>query len=119
MSTPDPFALARALIRQNREMSRLIESLIPEPEREAEPELPKFDPTSNQQLMLKALEGVALTTDALSAKSGVGRRQIFQEPKGGIQELMDEGLVEHRRRQGYFRPDSPPASLRNSAEGNK
>jgi hypothetical protein len=112
MSTPDPFALARALLRQNQEMSKqnhemskLLESLIPEPDVAV-----GFIPNSNQELILRATNGHALRTDALANKSGVGRRQLFQDP-GGIPELMAEGLIKHSKRIGYYRPDALPPDI--------
>ncbi len=76
-----------------------------------EQETAAFVPTANQDLILDALAGKGLRTDALCAAAGLERSQLFRKPKGGLQELKDQGLVAHNDRLGYFRPDDPPPEL--------
>lgn len=94
--------VARALARHNQELVKLLEELLPPPD-------PGFVPTQFQQDILEALSGRALRTDALAAKVG-NRRGLFKDP-GGVPELIEEGLVSHHKRLGYYRPDKPPADL--------
>lgn len=101
--------LTRALIRQNQELLKFIESTIPVAEDSA------FVPTAFQQDILKALDGKALRTDALAAKVG-DRRRLFKDP-GGLPELQEHGLVSHNRRVGYYRPDSLPPELTQAVDG--
>jgi hypothetical protein len=111
---PDLTSIARALaranqaiLRTNQELVSLVTRLIPE-----EDDRPAgFVPTPNQQLILDALDGVALRTDAISRKTGLHRSQIFKKPKGGMQELEDEELVGKHPRLGYYRADKPPPEL--------
>lgn len=70
-----------------------------------------FVPDAFQQGVLVALEGQALRTDALAAALGGDRSRLFKKPKGGLQELREQGLVSHHPRLGYYRPDAPPEEL--------
>lgn len=70
-----------------------------------------FVPTDLQRLILNALDGVAMTADALEAALGVVREALYdgRQRRGGLKELMDRGLVLHDRRAGcYYRPDALP-----------
>ena len=105
-------ALARALIRQNRqligqhrELLKFIEATLPPPIDET-----TFIPNSLQQAVLDALDGKGLRTDALLNKIDSSRRQLFKVP-GGLPELQEEGLVDHHRRVGFYRPDAPPPEV--------
>jgi hypothetical protein len=69
-----------------------------------------FIPTDVQERILIALEGRALTTDALAAAAGVDRSTPFKHP-GGLKELREHGLVRHTPRLGFWRPDAPPPEL--------
>lgn len=69
-----------------------------------------FVPTAFQADLLAALEGKALTTDALAAKVGCGQRNLFRRP-GGVAELKEQGLLASHPRLGYYRPDAPPPEL--------
>jgi hypothetical protein len=75
----------------------------------------RFVPTPFQKGILQALTGQALRTDDLAHKVG-NRRKLFTHP-GGLRELQEHGLVAHHKRLGYFRPDAPPAALREGGEG--
>lgn len=66
-----------------------------------------FIPTQAQQDILEALDGKALTGDALAAKLDVDRRGVMRS----LAELREHGLVENRQRVGYYRPDAPPPEL--------
>ncbi|HEY7427447.1 MAG TPA: hypothetical protein VH682_24650 [Gemmataceae bacterium] len=68
-----------------------------------------FVPTPFQEGILDALEGKALRSDPLGAAVG-DKRRLYRHP-GGLQELREEGLVDHHARLGYFRPDAPPPEL--------
>jgi hypothetical protein len=63
-----------------------------------------------QMDILEALENRALTKQKLADRvsNGDGRR-LYK--KGGLRELMAAGLVENRRRIGYYRPHVPPPGL--------
>ncbi len=74
------------------------------------PEVPPFIPNATQELILEALDGKALRADNLAHEVG-GRSSLYRKPKGGIQELRDEGLVDLHPRLGYYRKDSPPEEL--------
>jgi hypothetical protein len=87
------------------EKLKLPVTLPREPAEEDQP----FAPTDFQEAILEALEGKALRTDALAAKVG-DRRRLFRHP-GGIKELIEQGLVKHHDRLGYYRPDAPPPEL--------
>jgi hypothetical protein len=71
---------------------------------------PPFIPTDSQSSILTALEGRALTTDALANRAGIDRSTLFRRP-GGLHELRELGLVSHRDRLGFYRPDMPPPGL--------
>lgn len=64
--------------------------------------------TDLQTAILEALAGKAMRTDELAAEVGGDRSRIFK--KGGIKELVGQGLVKHGRT-GYYRPDDPPDDL--------
>lgn len=67
----------------------------------------QFIPTPFQQSILDSLDGKALRTDALGAKTN--RNQLFKT--NGLKELIEQGLVKHHKRIGYYRPDAPPPEL--------
>jgi hypothetical protein len=70
-----------------------------------EPRVP-FIPSELQEAILAALNGKALTLDALTLKLHVDRSTLHRD---GIKELRAQGLIDnHRRVGGYFRPDAPP-----------
>lgn len=77
---------------------------------EAPPPQEVFVPNEVQAGVLAALEGKALTTDALAAKVPCDRRQLFRKP-GGLEELKGQGLIRNHPRLGYYRPDAPPPEL--------
>ncbi len=81
-------------------------------ERFAEPVQNAFVPNAFQKAILAALDKKGLRTDALAAKVG-DRRRLFKDP-GGLPELMEEGMVAHHKRIGYYRTDSPPQDLTQS-----
>ncbi len=64
-----------------------------------------FAPNDYQVEILVALEGRALKTDDLAAKTSKDRRSLFTP--GGLKGLIAAGWVQHDKR-GYFRPDAPP-----------
>jgi hypothetical protein len=64
-----------------------------------------FIPTLLQRRILAALEYRALRADDLQAELNVDRSWLY---RGGLHELMREGLVKNHRRVGYYRPDAPP-----------
>jgi hypothetical protein len=68
-----------------------------------------FVPNAFQEAILSALEGKALRTDALGAAAG-DRSRLFRNP-GGLKELQEQGLVQHHKRLGFYRPDCPPEDL--------
>jgi hypothetical protein len=74
-----------------------------------------FVPNAIQADILTVLDGAALRTDALAAKIGCERSQLFKKP-GGIQELKEHGLVASHPRLGYYRSDAPPQELASSPE---
>ncbi|MBL8795406.1 MAG: hypothetical protein JNM56_15990 [Planctomycetia bacterium] len=101
-------------------------SILPfQPDREARhaalDQLPRsalsrvFIPTDYQKEILAVLDGKALRTDAIAAKTG-NRRGLFRDP-GGIPELRAHGLVDWHRRIGFFRPDALPPELKKALEG--
>jgi hypothetical protein len=59
---------------------------------------------------LVALDGKALRTDALAAKTGSDRRRLSKP--GRLKELQDRGLVARHDRLGFYRPDAMPAALK-------
>ena len=101
--SPDPYALVRALLRVNRELADALEATIPKPAVPA-----GFVPTDFQKQVLALLKGQGLRVDTIAAKLDCSRSRLYQSP-GGLPELVEEGLVEHNRRSGYYRPDAPPA----------
>lgn len=68
-----------------------------------------FVPVPLQSAILKALDNRALNRDQLAAKVCAGDSSRLYKP-GGLRELREEGLVDHKRSLGYFRPDRPPAN---------
>jgi predicted transcriptional regulator len=65
-----------------------------------------FITTELQDGILQALDGKALTLDALVAKLGVDRSTLN---RFGVKELKARGLIANNRRVGgYYRPDAPP-----------
>jgi hypothetical protein len=68
--------------------------------------------TPLQQAILHALDGRALTADALAAEVCAGDRpRLYKGGKkatGNLHELKRLGKVAHRRGVGYYRPDAPP-----------
>ncbi len=75
-----------------------------EPAREGQP----FVPNVFQRRILTALDGKALKLAALGAV--VMDRPRLTKPHG-LQELIEQGLVEQHPRLGYYRPDALPAEL--------
>lgn len=111
MASPDTSPFLRILIEQHKQsieeklqLLRILEQLLPGKESSG------FVPTPLQESVLAALKGRALRTDALAHKAEVNRRSLFKEP-GGLPELIEEGLVAHTKRLGYFRPDAPPPEI--------
>ncbi len=76
----------------------------------------QFLPNEVQTAILESLEGKFMRTDSLAAavSTALGiegaRGRLFKKP-GGIQELIDEGLVRHHNRRGYYSTSAPPAEL--------
>lgn len=68
-----------------------------------------WGPTALQEDILEALDGRALRAEALAAKVGKDKSQLYKA--GGLKELTDRGLVKSHSRAGYYRPDAPPADL--------
>jgi hypothetical protein len=68
--------------------------------------VPVFIPTALQERILAALEGKALTLDALAEKLDADRSNLHRR---ALKELMRCGLVGNHLRVGYYRPDAPPA----------
>ncbi len=68
-----------------------------------------FVPTPLQHAILKALQHQALKKDPLAAKVCAGDASRLYKP-GGIKELRDEGMVDHKHGVGFYRPDAPPVS---------
>jgi hypothetical protein len=66
-----------------------------------------FVPTLLQTNILAALNGRALKKDPLAKETCKGEGSRLYR-KGGLKELIDEGLVIHRHGIGYYRPDAPP-----------
>jgi hypothetical protein len=66
-----------------------------------------FIPTPLQKAILAALAGQALNKQALADLICKGEGTVLYR-EGGIKELRALGLVEHKRRIGFFRPDAPP-----------
>lgn len=66
-----------------------------------------FIPTPLQKAILAALAGQALKKQALADLICKGEGTVLYR-EGGIKELRALGLVEHKRRIGFFRPDAPP-----------
>jgi hypothetical protein len=63
-----------------------------------------FVPLANQKQVLEALDGKAFRRDALARELGCEPSQLTRY----INELREEGLVDHHRRIGYYRPDALP-----------
>lgn len=66
-----------------------------------------FVPTPLQRAILDALNGQALKKDAL-AKAVCGGDDSRLYKAGGLKELRERGLIEHKHGVGYYRPDAPP-----------
>ncbi len=66
-----------------------------------------FIPTPLQKAILAALAGQALKKQALADLICKGEGTVLYR-EGGIKELRAMGLVEHKSRIGFFRPDAPP-----------
>ena len=65
-----------------------------------------------QRSILNALAGRALNKEQLANEvcNGEGSRLYNSKTrKGDLNELRDLGLVQHKPRLGYYRPDAPPA----------
>ena len=80
------------------------------PKTPARPGKLPFVPNAYQRGILEALDGKAMRAKALGRELGDERR-LYRD-KGGIKELEEEELVRHHERLGYYRPDAPPAELR-------
>ena len=66
-----------------------------------------FVPTPLQERILKALDGKALKKQKLADEVCNGEGTTLYRP-GGIKELRDLGLVNHKPGVGYYRPNKPP-----------
>ena len=93
--------------------SSLVDRYLKEGERKpvrSQPE--KLILSQLQREILAELEGRALTADRLQTRLDVGSRDTLyggRDRRGGLNQLMDYGLIENDRKVGgYFRPDSPP-----------
>jgi hypothetical protein len=102
----DAMKANRNMAKMNRELVDTIERLLPQ-EEEAGPV--GFVPTPFQRKILAALDGKALTTNALAGRVG-NRRGLFK--KTGLRGLIEEGLVGHHDSLGYYRKDTPPPEIR-------
>jgi len=87
---------------------RAMDEHIPEVKRTGSESSIPFVATPFQRGILDALAHKALRTDDLAGEVG-DRRRLFKN--GGIKELMEQGLVAHHKRLGYYRPDAPPPEL--------
>ena len=95
--------IARTLLRQNQELARMLERVLPAAK-------PKFIPTPFQVEILAALDGRGLRTDALAHATGTSKGGLYRDP-GGLPELAEQGLVANHPRVGHYRPDAPPPEL--------
>lgn len=88
-------------------LRRLADRLNPET---SEDRVEAFIAGTEQLRILAALDGIALRTDALAEIAKVDRRKLFNRgsTKGLLMELIDQDLVRHHTRLGYYRPDAPP-----------
>lgn len=71
----------------------------------------RFVPTPFQRMLLNLLHGRVMTQLAMMNELDVGSKETFNGKggRGGMKELLAEGLVVNdRRRGGYYRPDAPP-----------
>lgn len=98
MSHQNIVAIARTVLRQNRELVKLLEAALP-------PEVYGFVPTPLQQRILVVLDGLAIYLGELHLHVGCSRHQLNEE--GGFYELIDLGRVGVRSGRAY-RPDRPP-----------
>lgn len=101
----DALKIAHALCRAHRELVDVVQQILPPLEQDPES---IFIPNAFQKGILDALANKAMRTDALANKVG-SRSRLFDED--GLPELVDEGLVCHHKRIGYYRPDAPPAEM--------
>jgi hypothetical protein len=69
-----------------------------------------FVPSTFQLRVLEALENKIRTATQLQGHLGVDRKWLY---RGGLNPLMEEGLVVNKRGSGggYFRPDAPPSRI--------
>lgn len=66
-----------------------------------------FVPNAFQCAILKALDGCALKKQPLADKVCKGEGSVLYR-KDGLKELRAAGLVAHKNRLGFYRPDRPP-----------
>lgn len=70
----------------------------------------QWSPSELQWDIWNALDGRGMTADDLVATLAISRPTLFKKP-GGIQQLLDIGILANDRAHGgYFRPDAPPES---------
>lgn len=70
-----------------------------------------FLPNDLQSLILQALEHRSMTQLDLMVNLNIGSKETLygKAGKGGLKELLDEGVVRSDKRLGgYYRPDAPP-----------
>lgn len=100
--------IARSLLRQNQELAKIVEQMLPLPPA-------RFIPNPFQEEILAALDGKGLRTDALCLLvAGGSKHGLYRargEGGGGLLELMEQGLVANHPRVGYYRPDAPPGEF--------
>lgn len=98
----DVAKIAHRLAQITQDFASLMEEVVGDL---AGPQDPVFVPNAFQKAILKALDHQALRTSSLGQRVGDERR-LFR--KNGLTELIEEGMVAHHKRIGYYRPDSPP-----------
>jgi hypothetical protein len=70
----------------------------------------QFVPNDFQRAILAALDGRALKKQPLANEVCKGEGTLLYR-KDGLQELREAGLVAHKNRLGFYRPDRPPADV--------
>lgn len=64
-------------------------------------------PNEFQRQILELLDGRAMKVQAIADDICGSERSRLYKP-GGLRELKSAGLVAHKHRLGYYRPDAPP-----------